>query len=103
MVCVLTSVWVVVLVDVGEGVASAGASAWAVVLVGVGEGVGDAVGTGEGVGDGDGAILGGGVGVGCGVGGGGCTVGLFSTFRTTFTVRGLFKSAVPLSFAVSEI
>lgn len=97
----LTSVWVVVLV--GEGVTSSVASAWAVVLVGVGEGVGDAVDTGEGVGDGDGSILGGGVGVGCGVGGGGCTVGLFSTFRTTFTVRGLFKSAVPLSFAVSEM
>jgi hypothetical protein len=80
-----------------------------VVLVGVGEGVGEAVTIGEGVGDGTatgegvgvGTILGGGVGVGCGVGGGLCTVGLSNTFRTTFTVRGLFKTPTPEFFAVS--
>ena len=78
MACAVASAWAV-LVDVAEGMACAVASAW-VVFVDAVEGVGDAVGTGEGVG---------------GVGGGGRTVGLFSTFRTTFTVRGLFKSAAP--------
>lgn len=78
----------------GEGVGEA---------VATGVGVGEAVTTGDGVGVGVGAVLGGGVGVGCGVGGGLCTVGLSSTFRTTITVRGLFKSPAPEFLAVSEM